>query len=147
MFVSNVSKVDIDGEPRANPPSFGCDECRPGSDTGPLSVTINARFTIVSPRFEVPLSARITGRATPNRWEFGDGTVLSNRPAATHVWQSAGDYPVIVRAYNGAAIPPNLIALAHTESNSAHIRYCTERGLKPHPARFPCCRACSSPAI
>jgi site-specific DNA-methyltransferase (cytosine-N4-specific) len=38
---------------------------------------------------------------------------------------------------NGAAIPPNLIALAHTESNSAYIRYCKERGLTPHPARFP----------
>jgi len=38
---------------------------------------------------------------------------------------------------NGAAIPPNLIALAHTESNSTYIRYCTEKGLKPHPARFP----------
>lgn len=38
---------------------------------------------------------------------------------------------------NGAAIPPNLIALAHTESNSAYIRYCRERGMTPHPARFP----------
>jgi site-specific DNA-methyltransferase (cytosine-N4-specific) len=38
---------------------------------------------------------------------------------------------------NGAAIPPNLIALAHTESNSAYIRHCAKQGLKPHPARFP----------
>jgi DNA modification methylase len=38
---------------------------------------------------------------------------------------------------NGGAIPPNLLALAHTESNSAYIRYCTEHGIKPHPARFP----------
>lgn len=38
---------------------------------------------------------------------------------------------------NGGAIPPNLIALANTESNSAYIRYCTEKGIKPHPARFP----------
>ncbi len=36
-----------------------------------------------------------------------------------------------------AAIPPNLLAVAHTESNSAYIRYCTEHGLKPHPARYP----------
>ncbi|MCX8155415.1 MAG: site-specific DNA-methyltransferase [Verrucomicrobiae bacterium] len=39
---------------------------------------------------------------------------------------------------NGAAIPPNLLAIAHTESNSRYIRYCAENGLKPHPARFPC---------
>ena len=38
---------------------------------------------------------------------------------------------------NGASIPPNLIALAHTESNSAYLRYCKQRKLKPHPARFP----------
>lgn len=38
---------------------------------------------------------------------------------------------------NGAAIPPNLIALAHTESNSYYLRYCKERGIDPHPARFP----------
>lgn len=35
------------------------------------------------------------------------------------------------------AIPPNLITLAHTESNSYYLRYCKEHGIKPHPARFP----------
>lgn len=38
---------------------------------------------------------------------------------------------------NGAAIPPNLIAIANTESNSSYQRYCREKGLVPHPARFP----------
>ncbi len=38
---------------------------------------------------------------------------------------------------NQAAIPPNLIALANTESNSYYLRYCNERGIKPHPARYP----------
>lgn len=38
---------------------------------------------------------------------------------------------------NGAAIPPNLIAIPNTESNSAYLRYCQERGLKAHPARYP----------
>jgi site-specific DNA-methyltransferase (cytosine-N4-specific) len=38
---------------------------------------------------------------------------------------------------NGAAIPPNLIAIAHTESNSAYMRYCAEHDIKAHPARFP----------
>lgn len=38
---------------------------------------------------------------------------------------------------NGAAIPPNLIAIPNTESNSAYMRYCQEKGIKPHPARFP----------
>ncbi|MCP4704506.1 MAG: site-specific DNA-methyltransferase, partial [candidate division Zixibacteria bacterium] len=38
---------------------------------------------------------------------------------------------------NKAAIPPNLIALANTESNSYYLRYCAEHGIKPHPARYP----------
>lgn len=38
---------------------------------------------------------------------------------------------------NGASIPPNLLAVANTESNSHYLRYCQEHDLRPHPARFP----------
>ncbi|AFY49466.1 DNA modification methylase [Nostoc sp. PCC 7524] len=38
---------------------------------------------------------------------------------------------------NQGAIPPNLIELANTESNSAYLRRCKAAGIKPHPARFP----------
>lgn len=38
---------------------------------------------------------------------------------------------------NGAAIPPNLLAIPNTESNSAYLQYCKEKGIRPHPARFP----------
>lgn len=38
---------------------------------------------------------------------------------------------------NGAAIPPNLIAIPNTESNSAYMRFCQDNGLQVHPARFP----------
>ena len=38
---------------------------------------------------------------------------------------------------NGAAIPPNLLAVANTESNSRYLRYCEEHDLPPHPARYP----------
>lgn len=38
---------------------------------------------------------------------------------------------------NGGAIPPNLLAVANTESQSSYQRYCRERGLVEHPARFP----------
>lgn len=41
------------------------------------------------------------------------------------------------RIDHGASIPPNLIALANTESNSYYLRYCSEHGIKPHPARYP----------
>ncbi len=38
---------------------------------------------------------------------------------------------------NNGAIPPNLLTLANTESNSAYLRRCNEARIKPHPARFP----------
>ena len=38
---------------------------------------------------------------------------------------------------NGASIPPNLIVIPNTESNSGYMRYCKEKGIKAHPARFP----------
>ncbi|MCL4486921.1 MAG: site-specific DNA-methyltransferase [Chloroflexi bacterium] len=38
---------------------------------------------------------------------------------------------------NKGAIPPNLLELANTESNSPYLRRCKEAGVKPHPARFP----------
>lgn len=38
---------------------------------------------------------------------------------------------------NGAAIPPNLLAIPNTESNSQYMRYCSENNIPVHPARFP----------
>jgi DNA modification methylase len=38
---------------------------------------------------------------------------------------------------NGGAIPPNLLEIANTESNSYYLRRCKELNIKPHPARFP----------
>lgn len=37
----------------------------------------------------------------------------------------------------GGSIPSNMIERGNNESNSEYIRLCAERGLKPHPARFP----------
>ena len=38
---------------------------------------------------------------------------------------------------NGGAVPPNLLAIANTESNGRYQAYCKAQGLQPHPARFP----------
>lgn len=38
---------------------------------------------------------------------------------------------------NGGAIPPNLLAVANTDSGSSYLRYCKANNLAPHPARFP----------
>ncbi|QLE54649.1 site-specific DNA-methyltransferase [Nostoc sp. TCL26-01] len=38
---------------------------------------------------------------------------------------------------NQGAIPPNLLEIANTESNSAYLQRCKAARVKPHPARFP----------
>jgi site-specific DNA-methyltransferase (cytosine-N4-specific) len=38
---------------------------------------------------------------------------------------------------NQGAIPPNLLVLPNTDSNSGYLRRCKQAGIKPHPARFP----------
>jgi DNA modification methylase len=37
----------------------------------------------------------------------------------------------------GGSIPSNLLVLGNNDSNGYYIKRCKERGLKPHPARFP----------
>jgi site-specific DNA-methyltransferase (cytosine-N4-specific) len=38
---------------------------------------------------------------------------------------------------NGGAIPPNLLEIPNTESNSLYLRLCKAAGASSHPARFP----------
>lgn len=38
---------------------------------------------------------------------------------------------------NGGAVPPNLLAIANTESNGKYQDYCRQNHLEIHPARFP----------
>ncbi len=99
---ASVRGTDIDSEPWANPPAIGCDQCYSGSLTGALTVVISASYTNVAVGFSVDFQALISGRVSDSRWEFGDGTGLSNRPYASHAWSAAGDYLVVLRAYNNS---------------------------------------------
>jgi PKD repeat protein len=98
---SYVRGVDIDGEPWASPPAIGCDEKRTSSATGPLSVTIQADYPGTN-GLTLLLTAIIQGRINASVWDFGDGTILSNTPVATHTWPEAGDYTVVLTAYNAS---------------------------------------------
>jgi len=68
--------------------------------TGALTVAIVTSYTNVLPQFSVEFQGLISGRFGAWRWEFGDGTVVSNRFAVSHAWTALGDYPVVLRAYN-----------------------------------------------
>jgi len=37
----------------------------------------------------------------------------------------------------GGSIPHNLLQISNTDSNSAYLRMCASKAIKPHPARFP----------
>lgn len=58
------------------------------------------------------------------------GYVAKKRPSGHDISKKFG-------VNNGAAIPPNLLAIPNTESNSFYLRYCERMGFKPHPARYP----------
>ncbi len=117
-----TSGVDLDGEPWLNPPSIGCDEYHSELVTGALTVTVIARWTNVVNGYEIGLEGAISGRASASRWEFGDGTIVSNQWRISHGWRAAGDYEVILRAYNDS-YPTGVIgsALIHVlETPSVH---------------------------
>ena len=92
--------TDIDGEVWRTPPSMGCDEVVAGAITGILSVSASAAPTNVAVGFPLQFRADILGRTTRSVWDFGDGTVLSNNPYATHAYALPGAYAVLLRAYN-----------------------------------------------
>lgn len=96
-----ASGFDIDGESWANVPSMGCDEFYAGALTGPLTVSIDALYTNLATGFSATFTAQIFGRTTASRWNFGDGTAVSNRPVAMHTWATPGDYPISLQTFNG----------------------------------------------
>ena len=92
--------TDIDGEAWRAPPSMGCDEVVVGAITGTLSVSAWATPTNVAVGFPIRFRADIVGRTTRSVWDFGDGTILSNKPYALRAYASPGVYAVLLRAYN-----------------------------------------------
>ena len=53
------------------------------------------------------------------------------RPSGHEISMSFGS------SMNGGAIPPNLLQIPNTDSNSQYLRLCKEFSAKRHPARFP----------
>lgn len=61
---------------------------------------------------------------------MAEGCKSKRRPSGHSVSESFAED-------NGGSIPPNLLAIANTESNGAYIAYCRRHGIPVHPARFP----------
>jgi hypothetical protein len=129
-FYGSVTGVDIDGEPWANPPSIGCDEYHSGSATGMLNVAVKASHTKVAIGFSVDFQALISGPVSASRWEYGDGTVVSNQPFATHSWTATNNYPVTLRAYNDT-YPSGLAATVTIQVVTQTVYYVRSSNTSP----------------
>ena len=114
--------TDIDGEAWRTPPSMGCDEVVSGSITGALSVSAWASYTNVAVGFPIRFRAEIGGRTTGSAWDFGDGTILSNQPYASHAFSSNGVYAVLLRAFN-ESYPLGIAATVTVEVSEQTIHY------------------------
>ena len=124
--------VDLDGESWLSPPSIGCDEYHAGSVTGPLTVAIQASSNSVFTGTAVNFTAAINGRAMASVWDFGDGTILSNRPFASHGWGLARDYDVVLRAYN-ESYPAGVSAMVTIRVVAAPVHYVALTSTTPVP--------------
>jgi predicted outer membrane repeat protein len=97
-----AGETDLDGTAWDMPPSIGCDEYRVGPVTGALSVAIHAPVTTMASHYQGRFSASVTGQATQLVWSFGDGSKLTNAAVALHAWDAAGDFPLVLTAFNDA---------------------------------------------
>ena len=67
---------------------------------GLVTVAVQVNYTNVATGYTVQLVGQVSGRVSASRWEFDDGSVLSNRPYASRAWAVPGDYPIVLRAFN-----------------------------------------------
>jgi len=93
--------VDIDGEAWLAPPSIGCDEFSgAGSLTGELEVAIAANYSSAIADFPIQFSAIVKGKVVGTKWDMNDGIQIPNQGFVTHSWSTAGDYNVVLTAWN-----------------------------------------------
>jgi hypothetical protein len=122
--------TDIDGQPWLNPPSVGCDELISDSVTGLISLTIKASYENVASGFPIQFSSQVFGQASASYWDFGDGTIISNQPLATHAWSGPGSYPVLLTVFNDS-FPSGVIASQVIAVISSPIHYVAKESSTP----------------
>lgn len=100
----------------------------------PVAPSLQASWNNVVTGYVVAFTGQIGGRPTSSRWEFGDGTIVSNQlPNISHTWALPGNYAVGLRAYN-ASYPDGLAATVTVQVTAQSAWYV--RATNTHPA-FP----------
>ncbi len=123
--------TDIDGEWWNTPPSMGCDEINVGMLGGPLVVAPWVSATNVPVGHPIRFIADIGGRVASSRWNFADGTVLTNRAAVQRTYAATGTYAFVLTAFN-ESFPAGVSASVVVHVVSQQIHYV--RPGNPSPA-------------
>jgi len=127
-----TSGTDIDGEGWKTPPSMGCDEIYSGSFTGALEVAIIAEYTNAIIHHVVQFEVAINGKPSMMVWSLGDGTVRTNTIYVSHTWTSAGEYPVILNAFN-ETYPGGIAATVVVHVVTGYTNYVSLSGNHTYP--------------
>jgi hypothetical protein len=131
-----TSQTDLEGNPRlvGSFVDMGAEEYQLVAPV-PVFPSLQANYTQVSTGFTVDFTGQIGGHPNASRWDFGDGTVISNQLLnVSHDWALPGDYVVTLRAYNdnfpqgvSAAltihIVSNLVQYVSTDSTNPVVPY------------------------
>jgi hypothetical protein len=97
------ASTDLDGNPRVVQAAvdIGAYEYQ---SLAPV-VLIQSDFTNTLPGVPLNFSAIVVrGNVSQMVWDFGDGTVVSNQPAVSHTWATAGGFAVILYATDSGAV-------------------------------------------
>ena len=93
--------TDVDNEPWLNPPSIGCDEFYDNTVAdGPIQL-----FLLNIPKkgivhSDYAIQAVPIGKISRFYVDFGDGQVVSNQLFLSHAWDVAGEYDIVLTAFN-----------------------------------------------
>ncbi len=113
----------------------------PGVSLGHSSVVVRIQDDDLGMKIEVPQTRCATGVPVPfagqstlpttvTVWNFGDGTVVSNRPSLSHAWARAGSYAVTLTGYNDL-FPEGVISTVKVEVVDKAVRYVNLKNPNP----------------
>src|SRR5262249_29373415 len=125
--------LDLDAQAFGDTPSMGADELITGMALGPLSVQIQTDFTNIAAGFVARFKVHVEGQTTLTRWDFGDGTLITNRLIVDHAWSAPGVYPVRLTSWNDASGPGGVTATTLVNIVAAPTFYVNAANPSPSP--------------